>query len=213
MPRGRRKKAFKLKLKKTTLYSLSSVGLIAIGGLIILSFSRQGPLLEKLYLILDHYFGWGIIFFPFLFIVAGLMLSRLQWRITRPNVFAGGVLLSLALVSLTQAGVVGFEIWQNLAVLVTGVGAFLLLLGLALIGFVITFNTSLEEMLLFMIQISSSVKKALAFFIHVKSKFFAGKFREKCTHAAVLVFDHTHRLIPDPNRQQFLLFQRIFGYR
>jgi len=162
MPRGRRKKAFKLKLKKTTLYSLSSVGLIAIGGLIILSFSRQGPLLEKLYLILDHYFGWGIIFFPFLFIVAGLMLSRLQWRITRPNVFAGGVLLSLALVSLTQAGVVGFEIWQNLAVLVTGVGAFLLLLGLALIGFVITFNTSLEEMLLFMIQISSSVKKALA---------------------------------------------------
>jgi len=161
MARGRRRKAFKLKLKKATLYTLSSVGLIAIGGLIILSFSRQGFLLTKLYYILSHYLGWGIIFLPFLFIIAGLMLSRLKWRITRPNVFAGGILLLLAFISLTRAGVVGFEIWQNLAVLVTGVGAFLILLGIAFIGFVITFNTSLEEILLFLVQIFSSIKKGI----------------------------------------------------
>jgi len=161
MARGRRRKAFKLKLKKATLYTLSSVGLIAIGGLIILSFSRQGPLLGKLYFILSHYLGWGVILLPFLFIIAGLMLSRLRWKITRPNVFAGGILLLLAFISLTRSGVVGFEIWQNLAVLVTGIGAFLILLGLAFIGFVITFNTSLEEILLFLIKIFSSVKKGI----------------------------------------------------
>jgi len=161
MARGRRRKAFKLKLKKATLYTLSSVGLIAIGGLIILSFSRQGPLLGKLYFILSHYLGWGVILLPFLFIIAGLMLSRLRWKITRPNVFAGGILLLLAFISLTRSGVVGFEIWQNLAVLVTGIGAFLILLGLAFIGFVITFNTSLEEILLFLIKIFSSVKKGV----------------------------------------------------
>lgn len=161
MARGRRRKAFKLRLKKSTLYTLSSVGLIAIGGIIILSFSRQGPLLGKLYFILSHYLGWGIIFLPFLFIIAGLMLSRLRWKITRPNVFAGGILLLLAFISLTRAGVVGFEVWQNLAVLVTSVGAFLILLGLAFIGLVITFNTSLEEILLFLIKAFSSIKNGI----------------------------------------------------
>ncbi len=159
MTRGRRKKAFKLQLKKTTAYTLSSVGLMSIGGLIILSFSRQGPILLQLYNFLYQFFGWGIIFFPFLLIVAGLMLSRLSWRVTRPNVFAGGILLMVAFISLTRAGFVGSEIWQNLSVLITGAGTFIVLSGLAFVGFVITFNTSLEEILLFFVKTFSIVKK------------------------------------------------------
>lgn len=159
MPRGRRKKAFKLRLKKATLYSLSSVGLMAVGGLIILSFSRQGPLLAKFYSVLNHYLGWGMIFLPFLFVVAGLMLSRLQWKLTRPNVFAGSILLLVSFVSLTRAGLVGFEIWQNLAVLVTSLGAFLILFGLAFVGFIITFNTSLEEIIFFLVKAGAAFKK------------------------------------------------------
>lgn len=178
MARGRRRKAFKLKLKKATLYTLSSVGLIAIGGIIILSFSRQGPFLGRLYYILSHYLGWGVIFLPFLFIIAGLMLSRLRWKITRPNVFAGGILLLASFISLTRAGVVGFEVWQNLTVLVTGVGAFLILLGVAFIGFVITFNTSLEEILLFLVRIFSSIGKGVALIKGVKKPKFAPAKRE-----------------------------------
>ena len=162
MARGRRKKAFKLKLKKTTIYTFSSVALFAVAGLITLSFSRQGPFLTKLYYLLTHYFGWGALLLPFLFMVAGLMLSRLQWKITRPNVFVGTLILLISLISLTRSGVIGFEVWQNLTFLITGLGAFLVLFGFVFIGFVVTFNTSLEEILLFSIHLFSSFKKSLA---------------------------------------------------
>jgi len=161
MPRGRRRKPFKVKLKKATLYTLSSVVLVAVGAVIILSFSRQGPLLSRLYFLLRHYFGWGILFLPFLFIAAGLMLSRLRWQITRPNVFVGSAFLLLAAISMTRSGLIGLEIWQNLAILITGFGAFLVLLGVGFIGFVITFNTSLEEILLFIGKVLSSLKKSI----------------------------------------------------
>jgi len=162
MARGRRRKPFKLKLKKATVYTFSSVALFAVAGLIILSFSRQGQFLTKLWLFLNHWIGWGTIFFPFLFIIAGLMLSQLQWRITRPNIFVGGLILLTSFISLTRSGVVGFEIWQNLAVLITGLGALLVLLGLTFIGFVITFETSLEEILLFIVGFFSSLKRGLS---------------------------------------------------
>jgi len=161
MARGRRRKPFKLKLKKETIYSFSSVALFALAGLIVLSFSRQGKFLTKLWLVLNHYFGWGVIFFPFLLILAGLMLSRLQWRITRPNIFVGGVILLISFVSLTKSGVIGLEVWQNLTVLITAPGTFLVLLGFAFIGFVIALETSLEEILLFVAHLFSSIKKNL----------------------------------------------------
>jgi S-DNA-T family DNA segregation ATPase FtsK/SpoIIIE len=169
MPRGRRKKAFKIKLKKTTLYTLSSVGLLAVGGLIILSFSRQGPVLNRLFTTLSHYLGWGMVFLPFLLVVAGLMLARLKWKVTQPNVFAGGILVAIAIIGLTRSGAMGFEIWHNLAALVTGFGALIILGGLTFAGLVITFNTSLEEILLFLIQ----------FYASVKNNFFNKKARKK----------------------------------
>ncbi|MCX6725842.1 MAG: DNA translocase FtsK, partial [Candidatus Shapirobacteria bacterium] len=159
MPRGRRRKHFKIKLKQTTLYTFSTVGLFIIAGIIILSFSRQGPFLTKLFSILTNYFGWGTIFLPFLLIVAGLMLARLQWRFAHPNVLIGGILLMVSLVALTHSGNIGFEIWQNLVFLITHVGASLVLLGFVFIGLVITFNTSLEEMLIFISKFFSSLRK------------------------------------------------------
>lgn len=159
MARGRRKKPFKLKLKKATFYTLSSVLLIAVGGVIILSFSRQGPLLSILFSLLAQIFGWGILALPFLFIIAGLMLSRLRWQITRPNVFVGATILLVAAVGLTRTGLVGAEIWQSLTVLITGLGAFLVLSGIGFIGFVITFNTSLEEILLFLGKMATSLQR------------------------------------------------------
>ena len=159
MPRGRRRKPFRLKLKQTTIYTFSSIGLFALAGVIILSFSRQGPFLTKIFILLAHYLGWGIIFLPFLLIVAGLILSRLQWRISRPNIFVGGLLLMVSLIGLTRSGFVGFEIWQNLTFLITAIGAFLVLFGFVFIGFVVTFNTSLEEMFIFFGRLFSAIRR------------------------------------------------------
>jgi len=170
MPRGRRRKPFKLKLKKSTLYTFSTVALFSVAALIIISFSRQGSILVKLNYLLTYYFGWGIIFLPFIFIVAGLMLSRLRWSITKPNVFVGALILMIAFVSLGKTGLLGFEVWQNLTALITGLGAFLFLAGFAFIGFVVTFNTSIEEIVLFFAKTVIAVKKSLNLFKKLASR-------------------------------------------
>lgn len=152
MGRGRRRKLFKLKLKPTTLYTFSSVGLFSVAALIILSFSQKGIVLTKLFFLLHYYFGWGMLILPFFFITAGLNLTRLTWPIARPNVLLGTIILEIAFVSLARTGLIGMEIWQSLAVLITKAGALIFLLSLAFIGFVITFNTSIEEMALLLMK-------------------------------------------------------------
>lgn len=160
MARGRRKNPFKLKLKKHTLYTISSVFLFSLAAIIIFSFSRQGVILNRLFILFTHYFGWGVLFLPFLMIAAGLMLARLQWKITRPNVFVGSAILSFALISLTRAGLIGSQIWYNLAALISSFGAFFVLVGFVFIGFVVVFNTSLEEIILFLAKIISRFRQA-----------------------------------------------------
>jgi len=146
--KGKRKQAFQLKLPKETIYTLSSTGLILIGALIMVSMSRQSPFLEMIYTFFSALFGWGILLLPFLFLSSGLMLTRLKWRITKPNVFVGSCVLLLSAVSLTKAGTIGSQIWLSLVELIYGTGAFLVLLAGVFIGIVIIFETSLEDILL-----------------------------------------------------------------
>ena len=141
----RRRMPFKLRLKKTTVYTFSTVSLFSLAGIIIVSFSRQGRFLHELNYVLFHYFGWGTFFLPFLLVMAGLIMIRLPWKILQPRILVGAAILSLALMMLFQTGVVGFEFWQDLANTITTLGAFIVASGLAFVGFVITFNTSIEE--------------------------------------------------------------------
>jgi len=157
--RGRRKKPFKLKLKKDTVYSIASTLLIVSGGLIILSFSKQGVLLTAIFEILSNLFGWGMLFLPFLFITAGLMLAKLSWSITRPNVFVGGLVSAVSLIGLTSAGRVGRQVWDSLSTLITGFGAGLILLGGAAIGLMVLFETSLADVLVTFSDIGKQFKK------------------------------------------------------
>jgi len=157
--RGLRKEPFKLKLKKETLYSISSTLLLIVGGLIILSFSQHGSLLILINSFLLNYFGWGTIFLPFLFISAGLMLTRLSWRIARPNLLVGGILIFISSIGLTKAGIFGVRIWEGLKALITSLGAIIMLLGSVFIGFIVLFETSLEDVVLFFINLFKFVKE------------------------------------------------------
>lgn len=149
--RGRRHKPFKLRLKKETVYSVSSILLIVIGVLIMLSFFQKAYL-RFLHLILVDLFGWGSVFLPFIFISAGLILTRLKAKVTRPNLLIGGILVFLSSIGITKAGKVGLRIWANLASFITGLGSFLILAASFLIGFFVLFDTSLEEILLFFLE-------------------------------------------------------------
>jgi len=156
--KGKRKQAFKLKLPKETIYTLSSTGLILIGALVMVSLSRQSPFLELIFNFFSSLFGWGIFLLPFIFLSAGLMLTRLKWRITKPNVFVGSFVLLVSAISLTRAGIIGAQIWQSLVALIYNSGAFLVLAAGVFISFVIIFETSLEDILLSLQKLQQKLK-------------------------------------------------------
>ncbi|MFH0942802.1 MAG: DNA translocase FtsK [Candidatus Beckwithbacteria bacterium] len=146
--KGKRKQPFKLKLPRETIYTLASTGLILFGGLIMVSLSRQSQFLELIYTYFTSLFGWGILLLPFILLTAGLMLTRLKWRITKPNVFVGSVILLITATSLTRSGTIGQQIWTSLVDLIYRSGATLVLLAGIFVALVVIFETSLEDMVL-----------------------------------------------------------------
>ncbi len=146
--KGRRRAPFKLKLKKDTIYSIASVLLISIGVLVIISFTRQGSLLAQLNGFLTLQFGWTSLILPFIFMAAGLMLTQLKWKVTKPTVFLGSVLFFISAMALTSSGKVGTEVWLNISALISKPGAAVVLLGSAFIGFMIFTETPFDEILI-----------------------------------------------------------------
>lgn len=165
------RKAFRLKVKKQTVYSIGSLFFWGLAFFIILSFSRQGILLVYLNDFLRQIFGWGIFFLPFLFLVSGLILTKFRTPINQPNVLVGGILLYLSALSLTKGGILGREIWFRAADLITPLGAFSIFLGGTLIGFIVLFNTSIDQLVLIAIALFKTTKNYLFSFKKAKPRF------------------------------------------
>lgn len=136
---------------------------MASAGIVALSFSQQGVFLTKIYNILVETLGWGVLLLPVLLCLFGLLILRLKF--VKANVVFGAGLLWLALISLTQSGKAGNEIFANIEVLITGAGAFLILAGLAVIGITVLLNTSLDQFLVFLAKIFVGVFKFVRTYI------------------------------------------------
>jgi len=175
------KKSFRLRIKKQTVYSIGSLFFLGLAFFVILSFSKQGVLLIHLNDFLTHVFGWGVFFLPFLFLVAGLMLTRFRTPFNEPNVLIGGILLFLSFLSFTRTGVLGQEIWKQVAELITSLGAFLIFSGGILIGLIVFFNTSIDQLVLVAILLFKTAKKYLFSFKKAKPRFVQEKVPLKVT--------------------------------
>lgn len=156
------RRSFKVKLKRATLFSVGSVLFFALAGLVMISFLRQGPVLIKLHFYLTQTFGWAVVFLPFIFATCGLMLTRFKTPINEPHVLVGSVLLTLSLSGLSRAGLIGREIWFGVVELITTPGAILVLFGGVLIGLIVLFNTSIDQVV---ITIYDFFKKAREYII------------------------------------------------
>ncbi|MDP2860505.1 MAG: DNA translocase FtsK [bacterium] len=167
-----RRSPFHLRLKKETIYQLSSLFLLLSAGLLVLSFSKKGPVLSRIYFLAIHYFGWGIVFLPLILGLAGLAMTRLKLKIAGANVVLGLSLLWLSALGLTGGGELGQETWENLEVLIGAAGAYLVLFSGTLVGTVILFNTSLDEALLLVIKI---IAVSLKFVHGILRKIFSKK--------------------------------------
>src|SRR5688572_20326958 len=152
--KGRRldKRGFKLKLKSETVFSISQIFFFALAGLILVSFSRQGAILVKFNDLLITYFSWSSIFLPFLFLAFAFLVSKVKFVLGQPNVIVGGLLFFISIMSLGRAGVIGSGSWEGISALVTGVGAAIVLIGTALVGLIVLFNTSIDQVIKYVVS-------------------------------------------------------------
>lgn len=156
--RGSRR-AFNLKLKKGTIYSIAQVVFFALAGLILISFSRRGTAMVFVNNFLVNEFAWAVIFLPFIFLAFALLLSKIKTPLSQPNVVIGSLLFFISVVSIFRAGVVGRMAWEGVSSLVTGVGAFITLLGTTLVGLIILFNTSIDQVVSFIFSFFNQSKR------------------------------------------------------
>lgn len=158
--KGRRSQPFKIKLKKDTVSSIAALIVMAFGGLISISFSRQGPILSAVYDFGSRLIGWSFIILPFIFVSGGLLITKVKWQIAKPTVFAGSLVAMLSLTGLTRAGTIGSQVYFSVSQLITPYGAALFFFTGTAIGLLVLFETSLEDIVGFIQSIFASMKKA-----------------------------------------------------
>jgi len=138
------KRAFRLKLKRESVFSISQIIFFIVAGLILISFSRQGVALLTFNDLLLKYFSWSSIFLPFIFLAFAFLLSKVKFVLGQPNVIVGALLFFISIMGLGRAGVVGMTVWDSIAALVTGIGAAVVFAGVGMVGLIVLFNTSID---------------------------------------------------------------------
>jgi S-DNA-T family DNA segregation ATPase FtsK/SpoIIIE len=138
------KRAFRLKLKKESVFSISQIVFFAIAALILISFSRQGVALIKFNDIILKYFSWSAFFLPFIFLAFAFLLSKFKFVLGQPNVIVGILLFFISIMGLGRTGILGIGVWDSIATFVTGIGAAIIFIGISFVGLIVLFNTSID---------------------------------------------------------------------
>ncbi len=145
--RSSRKKPLKLKLKKKTVYTIFSLGFFLVGVLFLISVIHKSDST----LIVSNWahdkFGSLDILFPLALFFFGFLFMRLKMYLSQVNVTVGYMLIFLSLIGLTKNGTVGQTIFSVLQDIITTPGADLVFIGGLLVGTIVFFDTSIDEIL------------------------------------------------------------------
>lgn len=147
MGRRRKRKPFGLKIKPETVQSIIAVVLFMLGVLVVISFSGQGAFLQALNAYLIDRIGLGVLFLPFVFIASGLVMLRIDWAWSKPNVLLGTLLLMGGTMGVMKAGAIGDSFFANLAELISPMGSYVVFGTMLLIGVLIISQFSLHELI------------------------------------------------------------------
>lgn len=187
---GRRRRGKGLQLKRETVLSIFQVATFSLAGLILISFSRQGSVLVRLNDMLVGYLGWSAFLLPFVLLAFGFLMSKLKTPLGQPNVLIGIMLFFVSVATLTQAGSLGQQAWDGVAALVTAAGAFIILSAASVVGLVILFNTSFDQLLIFVGKILRQIRRIVVgddMLTKARAHQFAGKKELKVTGGEALV--------------------------
>jgi len=147
------KKKKGLSIKPETARSILQLLLYALSALVLVSFSRRGVFLVQVNDFLVLQFGLSAIFLPFILLSFGLYLSKFSFPLGHPNVLLGSLIFFLSFSSISRTGKFGNTSWDGISTLLTPIGSFVLLFVMILISFVIMFNTSFDQFILFFFSI------------------------------------------------------------
>jgi DNA segregation ATPase FtsK/SpoIIIE, S-DNA-T family len=149
MPKRRtgRRKAFKLKLKKKTIYTIFGIGFFLTGVFLLISFFNNSSPSQLIIGELNQRFGSGALLSPFVLIFLGLLFLNLKFYLSRINVTIGYILLFISFIGLTKSGIVGASTYDILAEIISKPGATIVFLAGLLVGSIVFFDTTIDEII------------------------------------------------------------------
>lgn len=157
--RGKRRRPFKLKLKKKTIYTIFGIGFFLTGIFILLAFFNPTDssvmITDQLY----DKFGSASVLVPFVFIFFGFLFLHLKFYLSRLNVALGYVLFFLSFIGIFRSGIVGERIFSILEEVITRAGANVVLLAGLLVSCIVFFDTSIDELIEFFGKVFRTLTK------------------------------------------------------
>jgi len=143
---GRRKKSkLKLKLKPETVHSIVALILIMFGLLVVISFTGQGAILARVNALLQAELGTAMLFLPFVFISAGMVMFKTKWMWSKPHVLLGTILMFLGTLGGLKSGDIGLKTFLNVASLLSAPGSYVVFATIFAIGLLIISQTSIAD--------------------------------------------------------------------
>lgn len=158
---GGRRKPFKLKLKKNTIYTVFGIGSFLAGLFLLLSFTQSGNTAIALNTILKEQFGAVAIFVPFVFIFFGFLFLHLKFYLSRLNVTIGYLLIFVSLLGVTKSGAIGAQIFSILQEILTTAGADIVFIAGLIVGCIVFFDTSIDEVIQAVGAIGETINKLI----------------------------------------------------
>ncbi len=146
----RRSRNFKLKVKKDTMLSVTGIGFVLLGILILVSFTKQGTLLLAMYTYMSAWFGVSLLLLPFVLIAAGLLLFGTRWKWSQPHTLLGAVIIFIGGMGVLRSGQIGQSIFDSVALLLSRPGAYFTYLAMAVSGILILTELSLRDVFEFL---------------------------------------------------------------
>lgn len=157
---GRRKKSkLKLKIKPETVHSIVALILIMMGLLVVISFTGQGAILSRINVLLQNELGSAMLFLPFVFISAGMVMFKTKWMWSKPHVLLGTILMFLGVLGGLKSGDVGLKTFINVANLLSSPGSYVVFMTIFAIGLLIISQTSISDFVELIGKIKSQATK------------------------------------------------------
>ncbi len=143
----------KLKLRPKTIVSVGSLVAIILAILSAASLFYSSPALNFWKEFLVGSLGYTSFFAPVIFLITALVIQKPKWPFAQSNVLVGLLVILVAIAGLmgafseTAAGSLGLLIWTELSNQISTILAFLGLLAVLAIGFIVLLDTPLTSVL------------------------------------------------------------------